>query len=170
LNAPVSGIYLTAGQHSIRVELPGYKSVTRTVQVRPPEPVALDFNLSSQNIRFNVASRPAGAVFLNGQATGKQTGEWLEAPVGSSVTVEVRAPGYSPASQVVQLTGDHDHRVIDLGLLQPAGLSEDAQGRLERLRLIASNLIRSVPGEQRRKLSEQYLRESDGFINGGVDL
>ena len=117
-----------AGEHTIKLMLPGYWNITRTVTVEGDECSLLDLvfensttsKATTGNGRITVSSVPTNAsIYLDEKETGSRTNATLEAvPVGEH-TIYLMMPGYRNATRTVTVE-EGGHTTLDL-LLSPAG-------------------------------------------------
>ena len=117
---------LTPGEHTIKLVLPGYPNMTRTVTAEAGKRSHLDLIFEDVTAGEDAAgwiaitSIPTNAsIYLDGSATGMRTNATLEdVPVGEH-TIELMLPGYQNATRSV--TVEESER-ITLGLiLSPTG-------------------------------------------------
>ncbi len=137
LDGNVTGLFtdtildaVPVGEHTIELEMPGYRNATRTVVVEKDECSILDVVLFSDKSTpaepasgtgsVAISSVPTNAsIFLDGNATGLRTDATLDpVPVGEH-TVELRIPGYRNATRTVVVEKD-ECSILDV-VLSPAG-------------------------------------------------
>jgi hypothetical protein len=101
---------VTAGSHTVSVNLTGYEPASQTVSVSAGSTATASFTLVSippvtQTGSISVSSTPAGAeISLDGTDTGKVTPYTLTSVTAGSHTVSVNLTGYEPASQSVSVS------------------------------------------------------------------
>jgi hypothetical protein len=137
LDGNVTGLFtdttldaVPVGEHTIELEMPGYRNATRTVVVEKDECSILDVVLFSVNSTpaepgsgsgsITISSVPANAsIFLDGNTTGLRTDATLEAVPTGEHTVELRMPGYRNATGTV-VVEEYECSILDV-VLSPAG-------------------------------------------------
>ena len=118
------------GRHTVELVMPGYRNVTRTVDVEENWCSILNLILIPENGTagkaaagtgwITVSSVPANAsIYLDGNATGARTNATLEAVPAGGHTVELVMSGYRNATRTV-IVEEGGHTALDL-LLSPAG-------------------------------------------------
>ena len=107
--SPVTASMVSAGAHEIRAELPGYASVTCTVEVASGGDATKTLKLESVLGRIEVSTDPVGAkVSLDGRSRGTTgSGESrilaIEEVEAGEHTVQVYLDGYLPQSLTVKV-------------------------------------------------------------------
>ncbi|MCM2467020.1 PEGA domain-containing protein [Methanoculleus oceani] len=138
LDGNVTGLFtdttldaVPVGEHTIELEMPGYRNATRTVVVEKEECSILDVVLFSDKITpaepasgigsVAISSVPTNAsIFLDGNATGLRTDATLDlVPVGEH-TIELRIPGYRNATRTVVVEKE-ECSILDVVLSQAGG-------------------------------------------------
>jgi formylglycine-generating enzyme required for sulfatase activity len=110
-----------AGEHEIRVKLPGHREHRQRILVAAEEQITLPtFVLQQADGLINVVTRPAGAgVTLNGAFQGESPLE-LAVRSGASYQIQVFKAGYQSARRTVSL-GAGEERNLELNLSRQMG-------------------------------------------------
>jgi len=107
-----STIEVLAGEHEIRLRIPGYKPHRQRILVAAEEVIALPtFSLQQADGLINVSTSPRGAgVTLNGEFQGESP---LELAVKSSTTyrIQVFKAGYQSVEQTLRLRSGEERNV-----------------------------------------------------------
>ncbi len=94
---------LEPGEHVIRVEKEGYRTVERAVSVSGAQTRDLSLDLAGEKGQIYVVSNPLGArIILDGEDTGEKTPAKIEVPVAESDsphTLRIVKNGYRPEEQ-----------------------------------------------------------------------
>jgi len=114
-------IQALAGEHEIRLRLPGYKPHRQRILVAAEEMVTLPtFTLQQADGLISVVTRPAGAgVTLNGRFQGESPIE-LAVRSGASYRVQVFKAGYQSVEQSLTLKSGEE-RALNLSLQRQMG-------------------------------------------------
>jgi len=119
---------LPPGEHTIKLVLPGYLNMTRTVTVEAQKRSFLDLIFENATPgktvagtgRVAVSSVPANAsIYLDGNATGVRTNATLEAVPAGRHTIGLMMPGYRNATKTI-IVEESEHIALDL-VLSPTG-------------------------------------------------
>jgi serine/threonine protein kinase len=128
--APQTVPGLAAGTYKVTLNMPGYATETRTVQVSGGARTPLDVRMTAVKGFLTVASKPAGGeIWINGKDTGKVTPiEFLVEPGAQNIVV--RKQGYLEASTDLKLVAGQSVNYAP---------SLMAAGRTDNIRLVGSS-------------------------------
>lgn len=113
--APIVVENATAGTHAISVRATGYQEYTQTCNVGPGQNCELSAELEPIGTPVRVSANTENAVlFLDDREMGPIPYEG-NLPVGTH-RIEVRAEGYRPHNQVINLEASTEPRIIDVAL------------------------------------------------------
>ncbi len=121
-------VNVSPGEHTIKLVLPGYPNMTRTVTVEAGKRIQIDLifegdatdKAATRTGSIAITSFPANAsIYIDGNATGIRTSATLGAIPAGEHTIDLVLPGYRNATRTVTVD-EGGHVALDM-ILSPAG-------------------------------------------------
>ena len=99
-----------SGVHTIRVQMPFYTPVEKTITIEPNDITKVEVSLQRSAGSILVVSEPSGAEVLVGKEKGRTPATFKDLPAGE-YSVRVELDGYYPWEQMVTIKADETIRV-----------------------------------------------------------